>query len=286
MEELNSRRWNPGFVVMRWRHLFCLMPLLGLLAGLAWAWMEEFKEISLSGSLGYWGGGTSTLSDQQMAIEGVAFMTSNRVLERASFRLARDKPWWMHANVASLRARQTVELDPAVGAPVVKMTFTGRGKKATEEIWMAIYNASNEIGLEDEQARALARLHSAKEKVLRLEEELAALEQSSVSPGSLGSFSTSSRDAGNGDNNEAVLSKLADARKEQERVEMSQMGCMPFGGVDLISPPSTPTLGAPFGPMGMLGLHGAFGFGVGAILAVCLAYALESLKPRGPDVTV
>jgi hypothetical protein len=277
MEELESRRWNPGFVVMRWRHLFWLMPLLGLVTGLAWTWMEDFEEISVSGLVEYRADVTDNSSNEKLALDGIALLTSDRVLERASTQLSLDKPWWVDASVASLRSRQTVEFDPVRGSPVIRMTVTGRGKKATGDVWEAIYKAAEsiswQISAEAERARELVELDAANKEVLRLEREMVALGQSPMKPGAL----------------EAVLRELSAARGEQDHAQMN-LECgmkLSLGGMDLISPPDTPpVLPARFGPVGMLGFHGAMGFGVGVILAMCLAYGLEVVRPRRSEVEV
>ncbi|MEK7949432.1 hypothetical protein [Luteolibacter soli] len=266
MEGLATRRWNPGFVAMRWRRLFWMLPLLGVVMGVAWFLFQQFRETSVPGSIAYFSGKTSSAGNEEVAREGMEFMTSERVLKRAANRVERSETWGVSADVDVIRRQQKVEIDATMGMPTLKMTVTGRGEKAARETWMAIYDAAWAIAVEEQRVSDQVELDSAKGKVSRLEAEVASLE-----PGS--------PDGKRGV--KAVLSELDHARETQKRLEMGQMCSTSFfERVALISPPHPATPAVPFGRLGMLGLHGAGGFGVGLFGAVFLAYLLEFLKPR------
>jgi hypothetical protein len=284
MEGFASRRWNPGFVAMRWRHLFWLLPLLWLLAGVAWFLIEQFKETAASGSLAYYSGRDSSMSDEEMAREGLAFMTSREVMEGAVKRLSGSTTWGLNTDVDNIRSRQRAEVDPSLGLSAIKLTVTGRGEKAAHETWMAIYDAAQEIAARDQFEFERDRIEFLKEEVIRLEGELADLgiapvvsESPSARPARLllRDQLPGSEDIG------TMLSALDDARKELRRLEAGQWcGTGFFNPVGLISSPhlSTPVL--PFGQVGMLGVCVASGFGGGLFMAVFLAYLLELLIPR------
>lgn len=274
MEGLATRRWNPGFVAMRWRRLFWMLPLLGLSLGVVWFLRQQFKETSVSGSLSYFSGGFSSASSEEVVREGLAFMASERVMKNAARRVARSETWGLNADMGDLRARQKVEVESTKGFPAIRMIVTGRGEKAAHETWMAIYDAAWEIAAEEQREFERSELDAVKGKVIRLEAELATLEKPSAAPGVFAGLSRSS-------DVKVVLAKLDDARKEQTRFEAAQMCSSSFfERVALISPPPLATSAMPLGPMGMLGLHGAAGFGVGIFAAVFLAYLMEFLKPR------
>lgn len=269
MEGLAFRRWNPGFVALRWRHLFWMLPLLGLLAGCVWFLFLQLKETSTSGTIGYFSGDGSTTNHEETAREGADFMTSRRVLENAANRAARSQLWGMDANVDAIRSRQKVEIDSTMGMPVIRMTVTGRGEKGAHETWMAIYNAAWEVAAKEQRELEQTQLDAAKGKVIRLEAEIAALEVDS-----------SDKLPGRPDVNVVKL-EVEGARKEQKWLEAGQLcGTSFFERVALISPPHLATRAVPFGPAEMLAMHGAVGFGAGLFGAVFIAYLLEFLKPR------
>ena len=277
MEGLATRRWNPGFVAMRWRRLFWALPSLGLFVGVVWFLFQQFRESSASGSLAYFSGGSSSVSNEDVVREGMLFMTSEKVMKKAAIRIAPSKTWGMRADFNDIRSRQKMEVDSTKGFPAIRMTVTGRGKKAAHETWMAIYDAAWEIAVEEQREFEQTELDASKGKVIRLEAQLIGLEKPSEAPGAFAGLSRN-RDV------KVVLSKLDEAREDQKRLEAAQMCSTSFfERVALISPPHLATPVVPLGPMGMLGLHGAAGFGVGIFAAVFLAYLLEFLKPRRPD---
>jgi hypothetical protein len=148
---------------------------------------------------------------------------------------------------------------------------------------MAIHDTAREIAIEEQLELEQTHPDAAKGKVIGLEGEVVALGQASVVPqsffaGGPGHLLAFGRLSGDRDV-KVVLSELDDARKEQKRLEMNQWcGTSFFERVGLVSPPHL-SVPVPFDPMGMLGIHGASGFGAGRFAALFLGYLLEFLKP-------
>ncbi|MCW1926618.1 hypothetical protein OKA05_28960 [Luteolibacter arcticus] len=279
-----------------------MLPVLGLLAGVIWFLMQQFKETTVSGSMVYYPSRTSSMSDEERAREGIEFLTSKRVVEGTARRLSRSMTWGLSSDMNVIRSRQSVEVDSSIGLSAIELTVTGRGEKAAHEAWMAIYETAREIAAVEQVEFERTRIVVLEEEVIRLEGEVAALGLAPVvsqapagRPAHLLSLDKlpGSEDIG------AMLSQLDASRKELKELKglggSQWCGTSFFEPVGLISPPHFPAPALPVGPMGMIGLCGASGFGGGLFMAVFLAYVMEWLRPRrveplsaipadGPDI--
>ncbi len=284
MHELRSRRWNPGFIALRWRHLFWGLPLLGALVGLAVSAFDILKEKTVVGSLLYLPleeGRAESMSDEELAGEGSALILSDRILESAVARLDLEKKWRMDASACASLLRREAGAVP--DAPEVELSMTSRNEEEAMELWKGLRDAAWEVSNRDFIEQKRVRLDEARGKVVQLERELMdaqqALDTARIGAPAPLEVPLLSPDRA-GTELEAIQARLEHARTESEQVEASQHSCIPLGAWSGDGHPSPASPRPPFGPMVMLGIRTLLGCGWGMFAALLLAYLLELLVPR------
>lgn len=132
MDPVSCRRWSLAFVAFRWRHLMWVLPLLGLLAGVAIEWRKYERSLQRSGEIEV--AGPSRLAGHPLfsghfptydfaTVQRLAL--SDEVLAAACdhAELTRDgKP--LAQCITELRDK--IELAPIPGTPSVLVSIRGR----------------------------------------------------------------------------------------------------------------------------------------------------------------
>ena len=291
MSSAPIRRWNPGFIALRWRHLFWSLPLLGLLAGLVVHFLPMIRGTAT---------GIVAVGRVWPTVDGLPTFTSvdvpeivrsENVLRDTISKLDLAKRWEMDGEkcVAELRGRISSNL--VAGSPQVKLSVSGRSRAESDLIWDSLVSASKNyaVGL-------LEFRHQANLDRLEVQIENYTADVETKRRALFGLFTAENlrfRPNKQPPISSADLTTLrADLEESKNRMELMQIQFLvqksslkardeqdrsPILIREAPGSSSPPTLWDTLRP---LVLHSSIGVGSGMVLAVILAYLLELLFPR------
>ncbi len=289
------RRWNPGFIALRWRHLFWGLPLLGLLAGLVVHFLPTIRNTST---------GVVQITRNLRAESGLPSFTnielpdvvrSEEVLWAAIQGLDLQGQWKMSRDdcVAELRDQISCKFIP--GTELVEISVSGRSLAESERIWKRLATALNDhakgvINLRDKAK--LDRLEGEIEKI-RAEveikrralpagvwsyQDLLHRKSAPAAPPDISTYQPLSKEAAEFEKSLKLLELL------QIKFISDKMQIMITDeGRNLIwihEAPGSRSHALLWDTLRPLVLHSSIGVGSGMVLAVILAYLLELLFPR------
>jgi hypothetical protein len=294
MDPAPIRRWNPGFIALRWRHLFWGLPSLGLLFGLFVHFLPTIRNTSI---------GVVEIDHYLRTEAGLPSFTcaevpnvirSEKVLGIAIKELNLREQWKTNREdcVANLRNQISCKLIP--GTELVEISVTGRSRAESAQIWKHLASALNNhakgvFKLRD-QAK-LDRLESGIEKA-RAEVEIKrrALPQvwryqdllhrksPPVAPPEIRPYQPLSKEVVEFEESRKLLELLQiKFISEKMQIMMTDEVKNPIWIHEAPGSRFPLTLWDTLRP---LVLHSSIGVGVGMVLALVLAYLLELLFPR------
>ncbi len=287
MDPAPIRRWNPGFIALRWRHLFWALPLLGLLVGLVVHFLPmirgtatgivQVRPISPSAS------GLPLFAPSDVA----RVIVSDDILRQTILALNLPRKWKMEERECMTDLRDTIRCQEIRGTALVEISVSSRSRAESELIWHALVTALQEHfeGLRtvhdrsklDELEAAVTRQKAdfeAKRQALNMAPQLYDLLFRPNSPEPIipdevktlrADFETSQRLL-----QESQIRLITE--KMQQRITQ--------GSLIVHEAPGTPVPVTLWDTLRPLVLHSIIGLAAGTFLAVILAYLLELLFPR------
>jgi len=274
MNAAPTYRWGLGFISLRWRHMFWLLPLTGMLTGLGlqlWA-MYGSTAVGIIQVCPPHGLHTGT---------PLVDVESDEILSKTVDSLGLSEQWAKSPETCVLKLRKMIRSEPVPGTSLIEVRVSGRNRREAIEIWKALLAHTNQHFLDIRSAAEDAKLAAMEATVKAMELELdqmriklsSALKKDKLTPGAPG----------------VDLKQLKiDFDAAQRTLELvkihllsNQMRCVLMENPvisheePVISPPWTHR--DFFRP---LSLHAGIGLSIGVLLSPLMAYLLEFLFPR------
>lgn len=288
MDPAPIRRWNPGFIALRWRHLFCGLPLLGLLVGFVVHFMPMIRPTATGAvqirptALSF---GTADVvhavqSDEILALTGTRADLANR--------------WNLKGREGGSyteELRRSVSAKPIPGTALVEISVSGRSRAESKLIWHALVTALQEHLESLRSANDQTRLDQLEAAVERQKAEVETKRRALpadfgyqdlkhrntplTSPPDFRPYHPKSMESAEFESSLQLLEQL------QIKFISEKMQCTftedPLIVHEVPGNPAPVTLWDTFRPLVLLS---SIGVGAGMVLAVVLAFLLELLFPR------
>jgi hypothetical protein len=285
MQAAPINRWGLGFIAMRWRHVFWLLPMAGLLIGLGLQLWDLY-------------GPTAVGTIQARPIPGshastfpldvVTVLQSDGTLSKTADSLDLRELWASNPEMCALKLRAIIHSQPVPGTSLTEVRVAGRSRKKSIEIWRALLAHTNQHFADIRTAADDAKLAAMEATIRAMELDLdqkrsrlsAALKSNNLISGAPSSPYDQER--------AAELKKFrADFEATQKALEAAkihllstQMGCrMMENPIIAHEEPALHSLTQRETQRDLL-LHAGIGLSIGVLLAAPLAYLLELLLPR------
>lgn len=306
MDPAPIRRWNPGFIAMRWRPVFWLVVLLGLIAGLSVHFYPFLTTNTATGQLMVRstpkpGHRTSISNPTDIA---AATLRSDVVLWQTMIDLDLPEEWGLEGEVCAPVLKSRIISRP-VRKGEVKVSVKGHSRSEAIRIWNKLIEVAGDEFIRLENPLQVATLKSLETEVAvgqkkvdsthkalrmamdngeyrRRHQKVQSPDSIPTLPNTLPNYPGPRSDAREfqtalAEHQQAVAAlESAQGRLAAESKQWSSIE-RPFivQAAPSISPP--PTFGA-----SLLSLlkYSTIGVGAGMVLAVILAYLLELLFPR------
>jgi hypothetical protein len=281
MSPSRSTRWNPGFIALRWRHLFWGLPLLGLLAGLVVHFLPMIRNTAT---------GIVQIRPTFSTADVVHAAKTDEILALTGIRTDLTHHWNLEGREGSPyteELRRSVSTKPIPGTALVEISVSGRSRGESKLIWHALVTTLQEQfeGLRSVQVQStLAHLEAAvKRQKAEVDSKREALRRV-IKTGPLlyqpngvvqqpgGQFNKLKADFEN-------AQKQLEQLQIEEIMEKMQAKIMEDPLV-IHQAPGTPVPVTLWDTLRPLVLHSSIGLGTGMVLAVIFAYLLELLFPR------
>ena len=287
MDPAPIRRWNPGFIALRWRHLFWGLPLLGLLAGLVVHFLPMIRATA-TGVVQLRPALPSTAGLPVFGPSDVApIIRSDDLILQAVLAVDLPQRWRMASEDCVTKLRDAIRVECIRGTALVEITVNGGNRKESELIWNALVTALEEhlkvlCNLRDQAT--LAPLETAVNlQKAEVETKRNALIKA-FQPQDLLFRPNSPAPI----TSEEIANLRAEFENAQKLLELLQikhlsekMQCKLRESPMIIhQAPGTPAPVTPWDTLRPIVLHSTIGVGAGMFLAVILAYLLELLFPR------
>ena len=274
MQAAPSYRWGLGFIAKRWRHVFWLLPLAGLLIGLG----LQIWTIYGPTAIGIVQARPTPARYSPTHFSEVATeFQSDDILSKTSYSLDLPGRWQLHREACVLRLRKMIGTKCIPGTSLIEFRVTGRSRRESIEIWKAIHAHANEHFVDIRVAAEQAKLDEERAKIKVLEDDREQRRQE---------LSSAIRR-----NNplKVDIGKLrADFEATQKALEAAkihlisgEMQCWLMENPILVhEEPVIPPSWLHKDVLRPLLHHAGIGFSIGMILAAPVAYLLELLFPR------
>lgn len=283
------RRWNPDGVITRRKRLFWLIPLLGLISGIAFSFAPLLQWKTAAGTL--------QIRTQNLPGETTPLFTptdladaipSDEVVGKTAIalHLSEGRQVENQEPVASLRTR--ISCRPIPGTDLVELSAKGSDRADADRIWLGLISSANEhfrarkaeitrtrlatIALEIEDKRIdveaiLGAIHPPGSD-LKLDYYDNPLDLRGPSPGFI-----------------EDLKALDRARRSLEALQIKQISSQMMGRhtvdpVIIYESPTARDSNFHSGLLGSLAFAATIGLAAGTFVALILAYLLESISPR------
>ncbi|MCW1884292.1 hypothetical protein OKA04_06080 [Luteolibacter flavescens] len=278
MQAAPTYRWGLGFVVMRWRHLFWVLPLLGLLGGLGMRLWALYCPVAVGVIQPL---PNSTRSFYPDPAEAALVWKYTDTLAETVDSLNLQERWQLPPDECVIKLRGMVRSEHRSGSPSVEVRVTGQDRRESIEIWEELLNRTAHHFYAQYSAAAQAEIESATVDVRDLKKELAQARM--ISSGGKGVDSPDQQERE--ERIDALQSKLDAAQEALVAARLRLLSGETNVLYLLVYPLEMPSM--PPSPMDrdtLLSIlrHGGWGAGIGIILSVLLAYLLELLFPRRP----
>lgn len=282
MDPAPIRRWNPGFIALRWRHLFWALPLAGLLIGMI-VHLVDYQKKNVSTSL-------VQLDPPPFSSFGfselINLIRSDDILEATSQEVELPARWRTDRVQSVDALRRIVSCEQIPGTSLVAITIKGRKSPETVELCTALtrqVEKAVELFASKEDDKVSERFAKKMDRV-RAREKIARemLDKMTKESGSM-KHSRSWADAEFYD----ARQELNEAKKDLHDWSLSAMSGSRRPGFEyyngrLVIVHELPSMASP--SLRWKFQEAALGCGVnigsGMLLAVVLAYLLELLFPR------
>ncbi len=182
MQGLPIRRWNPGFIAKRWRHLLWAVPLAGLIAGLSFHFIQLFSP-SATGVIQIRPLPSSPLNP-------AAVLRSDPILSATAASLDLPRQWDMDSRACQTRLRRMIHITHIRGTALFEVRIAGRSRTESTKIWYELLNHTNEHFAAIQHAMLEAKLVPMQAQVKALEQDLEEKRRKlsdSIQTGTLGS---------------------------------------------------------------------------------------------------
>jgi hypothetical protein len=280
MDPAPIRRWNPGFIALRWRHVFWGLPLLGLLVGLVMHFLPMIRPTAT---------GVVQIRPNVLSFstaDVVHAAQTEEILALTCTRVDLANRWNLNGKEGGSyteELRRSVSAKPIPGTSLVEISVSGPTRAEAELIWHALVNALQEhfdgLGSVHDQSK-LDQLEAAvKRQKADVESKREALSRA-IRTGTLLHYPNGSGPP----INEDFQSLKSDFETSQQLLEQLQIkeiaGRMQAKITEdtliIHQAPVTPAPVTLWETLRPLVLHSSIGVGAGMVLA----YLLELLFPR------
>lgn len=287
MHELAPRRWYPGFIALRWRHLFWGLPLLGLLAGLVVHFLPMIRGTA-TGVVQIRPIPSSTTGTLPAYSDVARMVTSEEVLLAITRSLDLPRKWRIEEEACLSRLRGSIRCKGITGTSLLEVRVKGAHRAEAIRIWEALIKESvdqfSQLAAADHAAEIAvlnSRVEAAKADVEAKRETLATTMHTSDLlhlPGPPGPSRFSHYFPRAKAEFDAAQTALEAAQVAQISARMQSL--ITANPLIIHQAPGTPAPATLWDTLRPLLLHSSIGLGAGILLAVVLAYLLELLFPR------
>lgn len=291
MDPAPIRRWNPGFIALRWRHLFWGLPLLGLLIGLVVYFLPMIRNTATGVVQKRPGALSFSTADVVHAVH------TDDVLALTGIRTDLTHRWNLEGRAGSPyteELRRSVSAKPIPGTALVEISVSGRSRAESKLIWHALVTALQEHLESLRSANDQTRLDQLEAAVERQKAEVETKRRALpadfgyqdlkhrntplTSPPDFRPYRPRSKEADEFESSQQVLEQL------QIKFISEKMQLMITDGTEnpiwIHEAPGSRSSVTLWDTLRPLVLHSSIGLGAGMVLAVVLAYLLELLFPR------
>lgn len=287
MSPPRSTRWNPGFIALRWRHLFWGLPSLGLLVGLLVHFLPMVRG-SATGIVLLRPLPTSVAGMLPARSDVAGMFTSDEVLRASARALDLPRKWRIEEEACISRLRASIRCQGITGTSLVEVQVQGEGRAEAIRIWEALIKESidqfSRLDAADHAAELAilnARVEAAKAELEAKRETLATTMRTTDllhRPGPPGPSLFSHYHPKAKAEFDRALSALETAQVAQITAKMQSL--ITAAPLTIHQAPGTPAPVTLWDTLRPLVLHSSIGLGSGMVLALILAYLLELLFPR------
>jgi capsular polysaccharide biosynthesis protein len=285
MDPAPIRRWNPGFIALRWRHLFWSLPLLGLLVGLVVHFLPMIRNTA-----------TGVVQIRPTALsfstaDVVHAVHTDDILALTGIRTDLSHRWNLkgrEGGSCTEKLRRSVSAKPIPGTALVEISVSGRSRAESELIWHALVTALKEHFGGLRSVHDQTKLHQLEDAVKRQKADVDSKREALrrvIKTGPLLHYPNGAMQQPGGQFNKLKADfensqKLLDQLQIKEISEKMQCRMMESEVTIIHEVPGTPVPVTLWDTLRPLVLHSSIGVGAGMVLAVVLAYLLELLFPR------
>lgn len=284
MDPSPIRRWNPGFIALRWRHLFWSLPLLGLIVGLVVHFLPMIRPTATGVVQIRFGVPPFSTADVINAVH------ADDVISLTALRTDLANRWNLKVREGSPstdQLRRYVTAKPIRDTSLVEISVSGRNRAESELIWHALVTALKEHFEELRNVHDQSKLDQLEAAVKGQKADVDSKREAlsrAIRTETLLHYSNGSGPQTNKD----FQTLKADFEASQKLLELLQvkeisekMQCRLMENPLIIhEAPGTPVPVTLWDTLRPLVLHSSIGLGAGMVLAVVLAYLLELLYPR------
>jgi hypothetical protein len=289
MQAAPIHRWGLGFIAMRWRHVFWLLPLAGLLIGLGLQLWTLYGPTAVGIIQARPIPGSHVLT---FPLDVATVLQSEATLSKTADSLRLRERWASNPEMCVLKLGKMIRSQRIPGTSLIEVRVAGLSRKESIEIWKALLAHTNQHFADIRRAADDAKLAAMEATIQAMELDLdqkrselsTALRSNNLIPDAPSSPYDQENDA-------ELKKPRADFEAAQKALEAakihllsSQMGCrLMENPIIAHEEPALHSLTQRETQRDLL-LHAGIGLSIGVLLTVLVAYLLEWMCPRRQEV--
>ncbi|MEK7948859.1 hypothetical protein [Luteolibacter soli] len=154
MNAAPTYRWGIGFIAMRWRHVFWLLPLLGALLGLGQQYWKLYGPTA-TGLVQVSSFGISPM--RTSPAETARLLQSDEVLSKTETSLDLSGRWSTDPSSGVARLRRMIRCEVIAGTSLIELRVSDTTRSEAIEIWSTLASLANQDIIDARQAAADAK---------------------------------------------------------------------------------------------------------------------------------
>ena len=285
MQAAPIHRWGLGFIALRWRHVFWLLPLIGGLLGFG----LQYRKLYGPTAIGLVRVSPLVLSPTAPRPPDLAkLLKSDGLLFNTVYTLDLPKRWSVHPGPSVVRLRDMIHSEAIPGTPFVEIRVSDTNRNEAVEIWNTLARFANQHVIDSRSAAANAKLAANQSTLRALELDLEEKQHKLMSALQQRASATTNPASSNLEESKGLEQLRADLEaaeaafdKESKRLFPSPIICggIIFDPIHIHEAPPVLSLHR-WDSMRPLIHHTGIGLSIAVLLTAPVAYLLELLLPR------
>jgi hypothetical protein len=279
MQAAPTYRWGLGFIAMRWRHVFWVLPLAGLLLGSGLQFWKLYGPTA-TGLIQapYFG-----FSPGARPADVARLLHTDDFLSKAEGSLGLSKRWAIDPGTCVVKLRNMIRSDAVPGTSLVELRVTDASRTEAIEIWNTLARLTNQHFVEIRNASIESALAAKKATIEALQLDLDEKRVKLSAALKLSDLISDWPDSPYDQKKSAELEQIiADVETAQKALDIHLFSTACYSGEAPINVHEAPTFFSlnRWETLRPLLIHAGIGLCIGVLLTAPLAYLLELLLPR------